>query len=330
MPALRPLLVCALGLLLSPLCQAKWHGDEQGIMGTNVSVTLWLDDDQKGEQAVRAVMDEMRRIDQTYSPFIETSELYRVNQLAPKASAEKPLKISAEMTEILDKSLYYSRLSDGVFDITFASLGRYYDYRKKLKPSEKQQEELLPLINYRFIHLDKEANTVWFEHPGVYIDLGGIAKGYAVDKATEILQNQFGVTRAHVTAGGDSRVIGDKFGRPWLVGIKNPRAETVAVTLPLVNVSLSTSGDYERYFIDQNGERVHHILNPRTGKSAHGINSVTVLGPAGFDTDPLTKIIFISGPEKGLALINRLPGFDAVIITSEGKVLYSQGLQAPE
>jgi thiamine biosynthesis lipoprotein len=177
--------------------------------------------------------------------------------------------------------------------------------------------------------LDTTANTVWFEHPGVFIDLGGIAKGYAVDTASAILQNQFGVEHANITAGGDSRVIGDKFGRPWLVGIKNPRADAVAVTLPLTNVSLSTSGDYERYFIDQNGERVHHILNPRTGKSASGINSVTVLGPAGFDTDPLAKIVFILGPEKGLAIINKLPGFDAVIITNEGKVRYSKGLEPP-
>lgn len=325
---MRPFIIVTL-LLSSIHCTAAWHGDNQDIMGTKVSVALWLEDDKKAEQAVAAVMDEMRRIDQQYSPFIETSELYRVNQLAPKANAKNPLKISAEMTAILDKSLYYSRLSDGVFDITFASLGRYYDYRKKLKPSEKQREELLPLINYRFIHLDTKANTVWFEHPGVYIDLGGIAKGYAVDTATAILQNKFGVEHANITAGGDSRVIGDKFGRPWLVGIKNPRAEAVAITLPLVNVSLSTSGDYERYFIDQNGERVHHILNPRTGKSASGINSVTILGPAGFDTDPLAKIVFILGPEKGLQIINSLPGFDAVIITSEGKVLYSKGLAPP-
>ena len=310
-------------------CQAAWHGDNQDIMGTKVSVVLWLEDDKKAELAVAAVMEEMRRIDQQFSPYIETSELYRVNQLAPKATAKNPLKISAEMTAIIDKSLYYSRLSDGVFDITFASLGRYYDYRKKLKPSEKQREELLPMINYRFIHLDKKNNTVWFEHPGVYIDLGGIAKGYSVDTATAILQKKFGVEHANITAGGDSRVIGDKFGRPWLVGIKNPRAEAVAVTLPLVNVSLSTSGDYERYFIDQNGERVHHILNPRTGKSPSGINSVTILGPAGFDTDPLSKIVFILGAEKGLAIINKLPGFDAVVITAEGKVLYSKGLEPP-
>lgn len=321
-------LFCA-SAFIAAAAQAAWHGDEQAIMGTRVNVALWLEDDEKAEQAVAAVMAEMRRIDQQYSPFIETSELSRVNQLAPKATAEKPLPISAELTRIIDKSLYYSRLSQGAFDITFASLGRYYDYRAKVKPSEQQVEELLPAINYKFIHLDTKANTLWFEHPKVYIDLGGIAKGYSVDRAVEILQG-FGVKHAHVSAGGDSRVLGNKFGKPWMVGIKNPRAkDKVAITLPLEDCAISTSGDYERYFIDSDGQRVHHILNPRTGKSSHGIISVSVIGPHGFDTDPLTKTVFILGPEKGLAIINSLPGFDAVIITEQGKVLYSQGLEPP-
>jgi thiamine biosynthesis lipoprotein len=299
-------------------------------MGTRINVALWLDDAVKAEAAVAAVMAEMRRIDQHFSPYIATSELSRANELAPKATAQNPLPISAELATIIDKSLYYSRLSDGAFDITFASLGRYYDYRAKLKPSEQQLEELLPAINYKFIHLDTKAKTLWFEHPKVYIDFGGIAKGYAVDRAVDILQT-FGVKHAHVSAGGDSRVLGDKFGRPWLVGIKNPRAkDKVAITLPLENCAISTSGDYERYFIDSDGERVHHIINPRTGKSPHGIVSVSVIGPLGFDTDPLTKTVFIMGPEKGLALINSLPGFDAVIITEQGKVHYSKGLEPPE
>ena len=325
---MRILLGIAL-LLASHLGWAKWHGDAQDIMGTKVSVALWLEDDQKAEQAVAAVMAEMRRIDQHFSPYIETSELYRVNQLAPKASAKNPLVISAELAAIIAKANHYSELSDGAFDITFASLGRYYDYRNKLTPSEQQREELLPAINYRLIHLDTQNNRLWFEHPKVYIDLGGIAKGYAVDKAIEIVQG-FGIKHASVTAGGDSRVIGDKLGRPWLVGIKNPRADAVAITLPLADVAVSTSGDYERYFIDDKGERVHHIINPRTGKSTNGVNSVTIIGPLGFDTDPLSTTVFVMGAEKGMALINRLPGFDAVIIRSDGKVSYSEGLRPPE
>lgn len=329
MKRLRPVLACALLLLVSQFTLAKWHGDAQDIMGTNISVTLWLEDDQKAEQAIAAVMAEMRRIDAQFSPYIESSELYRVNQLAPKASAQNPLPISAELAAIIQKANHYSDLSSGAFDLTFASIGRYYDYRNKLSPSEQEREALLPAINYRLIHLDSKHNTLWFEHPKLYIDLGGIAKGYAVDKAIAIVQS-FGVKHASITAGGDSRVIGDRFGRPWLIGIKNPRADAVAITLPLEDVAVSTSGDYERYFIDDKGERVHHIINPRTGKSTNGINSVTIIGPHGFDTDPLSTTVFVLGEEKGLALINNLPGFDAVIINSSGKVSYSKGLMPPE
>src|SRR5690606_42057033 len=121
---------------------ADWHSDGQDIMGTRVSVTLWSKDDAKGRAAVAAVMEEMRRIDAEYSPYIETSQLSRANRLAPAASATKPLKISPELTSLIDKSLYYGRVSGGAFDITFASLGRYYDYRAKLKPSERQAEEI--------------------------------------------------------------------------------------------------------------------------------------------------------------------------------------------
>ena len=322
-----------LGILLG-LCQpvwAGWHGDTQNIMGTVVNVTLWHDDDQKAEEAIAAVMAEMRRIDQQYSPFIPTSELSHVNDLAPKASAKHPLSISPELVSIIQRAEKYSRLSDGAFDITFASLARYYDYRKGLKPTDAQFNELVPQINYQFIHLDPVKNTVYFDHPKVYIDLGGIAKGFAVDKGAEILE-RYGITHANISAGGDSRILGDKLGKPWLVGIRNPRGEdknAVAITLPLENCAISTSGDYERYFIDDKGERIHHIINPKTGKSANGLISVSVIGPRGFDTDPLTKTIFILGAEKGLGIINRLPGFDAVIITDTGKVLYSQGLTPP-
>lgn len=317
--------------LFSLPVMAGWHGDTQNIMGTVINVTLYSEDDAKAEQAIAAVMAEMRRIDQQYSPFIPTSELSRVNELAPKSTAEHPMKISAELVSIIQKANHYSELSGGAFDITFASLARYYDYRKGLKPTDAQFKELVPQINYKFIHLDSKNNTVYFDHPKVYIDLGGIAKGFAVDRGAEILR-KYGITNANLSAGGDSRVIGDKLGKPWLVGIRNPRADdknAVAITLPLENCAISTSGDYERFFIDKDGQRVHHIINPKTGKSPHGIISVSVIGPQGFDTDPLTKTIFIMGPEKGLALIDSLPDFDAVVITESGKVLYSKGLTPP-
>ncbi len=308
----------------------KWHGDEQAIMGTRISVQVWMEDDKKAEAAIAAVMDEMRRVDNEYSPWIETSQLYKLNQVVAKATQKTPVTISPELSFIMDKSFYYSRISEGAFDITFASLARYYDYRAKLKPSEAQRENLLPAINYQHIHLDPKNHRVWFDHDKVYIDLGGIAKGYACDRAIGILK-EFGVKSASVTAGGDTRLLGNKSGKPWMIGIKNPRAEEgVAITLPLEDTAVSTSGDYERYFIDSNGERVHHIINPKTGKSTKGVMSVTILGPNGIDTDALSTTVFVMGAEKGLALINQLPGFDAIIITEQGKVLYSNGLMAPQ
>src|SRR5690606_33574914 len=189
---------------------AAWLSDSQDIMVTRVSVTLWHEQPQAADAAIAAVMKEMRRIDAEFSPFIETSQLSRANRLAPKATEQAPLSISAELTLLIDKSLAYGRLSEGAFDITFASLGRYYDYRARLQPSERQSQDLLPAINYRHVHLDTRAQTLYFGNPHVYLDLGGIAKGYAVDRAMALVR-ELEIEHAHISAGGDSRVLGDRF-----------------------------------------------------------------------------------------------------------------------
>jgi thiamine biosynthesis lipoprotein len=326
---LRRLVSLAL-LVLAPSLAADWHSQQQDIMGTRISINFWLEDGDKAKAAMEAALAEMRRVDEEYSPFKGSSQLSRLNRLAPLASAEQPLAISPELNLLLDRSLHYGRLTQGAFDITFASLGRYYDYRKGKAPDAATRKENLPAINYQWVRLDAEKHQVYFAHPKVYVDLGGIAKGYAVDRVIDLLQRDYGVTQASVSAGGDSRVLGNKQGRPWLVGIKNPRDQkAIAITLPLEDTAISTSGDYERYFVDDQGQRVHHILNPRTGESAQGIASVTILGPHTFDTDALSTSVFVLGVAKGLALIDSLPGFDAIIITSSGQVHYSQGLTPP-
>ena len=301
-------------------------------MGTDISVSLWHEDDVVASTAIDAVMKEMRRIDGTLSPYKSGSELSRVNREA----AKHPQPISPEMLMLVDKSLYFSRVSGGAFDITFASIGQLYDYRKNKKPTEAERKALLEAINYRHLRLDSTARTLRYTHPDIKIDLGGIAKGHAVDNAVKILTS-YGVKHATVSAGGDSRVLGDRRGRPWIIGIKNPRsanlspdADSTVIRMPLENVAVSTSGDYERFFIDEaSGERVHHIINPKTGKSASEVMSVTVLGPLGVDTDPLSTTVFVLGIKKGLALINRLPGFDCVIIDRQGHAHYSEDLMAP-
>lgn len=347
--------------ILPPSSFAEWHSKSQGIMGTEVSVTLWHEDRAQGQSAIKAVMDDMEGINQRLSPYIEKSDLSKINENAATA----PQKLTNELFFLIDKSLFYSRISEGAFDITFASLGWYYDYREGKKPSAEQEKDLRPAINYRWLDLNKNEKTLKFGHPGVRLDLGGIAKGYAVDRAIKKLK-EHGVKHASVSAGGDSRVLGLRNNYPWVVGIKNPRLinidsdrgqkkvsspisktvnnkglsvddvssqrvqEQSVIRLPLTDTAISTSGDYERFFIDKStGERVHHILNPATGKSAKEVVSVTILGEQGADTDPLSTSVFVLGVEVGLSLINRLPGFDAIIIDRFGEVHYSDGLVVP-
>jgi len=319
-----------LGLLLVsalPLpAHAQWFSEQRDIMGTRIDVNLWHDDSTMGLAAVTAVIAEVERLDRLLSPYKPASELHRFNRQAGTGL----ITVSKEFAHLLDKSLYYSRLSEGAFDITFASLGQYYDYRTGQKPTQAQTQAQLTAINYRHVFVDRETLQASMASATMKIDLGGIAKGYAVDRAVAIMRH-YGVAHGSISAGGDSRVLGDKRGKPWVIGIKNPRkAAAVAVMLPLDNVAISTSGDYERYFIDaDSGERIHHILNPRTGESASGVVSVSVLGPQGIDTDPLSTTVFVLGVEKGLALINRLHGVDAIIIDRRGQVFYSDGLQQP-
>jgi FAD:protein FMN transferase len=200
-----------------------------------------------------------------------------------------------------------------------------YDYRAQQRPSAGEITAGLPAVSWRHVEVDLAASTVRYARAGVRIDLGGIAKGYAVDRGIHILE-QHGIRHGTVTAGGDSRILGDRRGRPWLVGIRHPddRARVIA-RIPLVDAALSTSGDYERYF-DEDGTRYHHIINPATGRSAGALRSVTIIGANATLTDGLSTSVFVLGPERGMALVERLGDVDAVLVTSDGRVLYSSGL----
>ena len=302
--------------------QAEWLSREEAIMGTAIRVELWHEDKAAGEAAITAVMDEMHRIDREMSPFKPKSELSRINREA----AAKAVPISREMFDIISRSLEFSKMTGGAFDITFSSVGYLYDYRRRIKPTAQEIAKKLPGIDYRHLQLDRSKQTIKFARAGVRIDLGGIAKGYAVDTSIALLQKR-GIAQALVTAGGDSRVLGDRKGRPWVIGIRDPRRQdkTVAV-IPLVNSAISTSGDYERYF-ETGGVRYHHILNPKTGRSATDVHSVTIIGPDATTTDGLSTSVFVMGPVSGMQLVESIPGIDAVIVDAAGKMHYSSGLQ---
>jgi thiamine biosynthesis lipoprotein len=303
---------------------AEWLQREQAIMGTRCMVELWSDDRAKGDAAIEAVFAEFRRIDALMSTYKPESELSQVNADAARA----PVRISRELYELLATSIEYSKLTRGAFDVTYASVGYLYDYRARVHPDEQAIAAALPGIDYRHIELLPESNSVRFRRPGVRIDLGGIAKGHAVDRGIEVLR-QLGVERAMVNAGGDTRIIGDRLGRPWVVGIRHPDDENrIVLRVPLTDSALSTSGDYERFF-EEDGIRYHHILDPRTGKSASKLRSVTIIAPTATRTDALTKSVFVLGAAEGIAFIDTLEDVDAIAVTPDGKVLYSKGLAPP-
>jgi FAD:protein FMN transferase len=307
------------------LARAEWITRSEAIMGTRCSVELWSEDRAKGEAAITSVFDDMRRIDRLMSTWKEDTEISLVNREA----AKHPVKIAPELFKLLQDSVKYSELTHGAFDITYASVGYLYDFKKGVHPDSKAIKDALPGINWRHMVLDPKKSTVFFQRIGMRIDLGGIAKGHSVDKGIEILQKQ-GITRAMVNAGGDTRIIGDRFGRPWVVGVRDPDHEgKTFLKLPLTDASFSTSGDYERYF-DEDGKRFHHIIDPKTGDSARKCRSVTVISGNATRTDALTKSVFIMGPEEGIAFINTLPDVDAVAVAPDGKVFYSKGLAPPE
>ena len=300
---------------------AGWLRREEAIMGTAINVELWADDAEQGEAAITAVMGEMHRIDQCMSPHKPDSELSRINRDA----AHSALPISAEMTRLLARANDFAQLSGGAFDITYAAVGQLYDYRQRVRPSDAALARARALVGWRHLILDANARTVRFALPGMRIDLGGFAKGHAVDNATALLRER-GIRHAIVSAGGDSRVIGDRRGRPWTIGVRDPRrpGEMVAM-LPLEDVSISTSGDYERYF-DADGVRHHHLIDPATGRSPSSVHSVTILAEDGLTTEALSKCVFVLGVEKGLRLIESQQGVDAVIVDAAGALHYSTGL----
>lgn len=291
-------------------------------MGTRIAVQLWAEDPELARLGIDSVIAEMHRVDHLMSTYKPESQLSQVNAHAH----ERPITVDPDIVDVVAKSFEYSRLSDGLFDVTYASVGHLYDYRAGRHPSDGEIAAALPAVDYRQVEVDRERCTIRFLKPGMRIDLGGFAKGWAVDRGAAILRS-LGIRNAMVTAGGDTRFVGDRLGKPWIVGIRDPRREGAVVTrLPLVDEAVSTSGDYERYF-EQDGVRYHHILVPGTGKSPAAVRSVTIIGPTATHTDGLTKPVFILGVERGMEYLQRVGDVDAVVIDAEGAVYYSPGLE---
>lgn len=301
--------------------RGQWFVRDEAIMGTAIHVELWCGDAVVGHAAADAVIQEMHRIDRAMSPYKPDSELSRVNREA----FATPVPVSHEMFTLLQRAAHFSELSDGAFDITYAAVGQLYDYRAGTLPTRDAIARARQAVGHRQLRLDADARSVRFAREGMRIDLGGFAKGHAVDTSVALLR-EFGIAHAIVSAGGDSRVIGDRRGRPWSVAVRDPRrADAIVAVLPLEDTSISTSGDYERYF-ERDGVRHHHLIDPKTGESPRALRSVTILAADGLTCEALSKSVFVMGLDKGMRWVESLPGVDAIVVDAAGALHVSSGL----
>ncbi len=312
------IILCATPVLSA---QAEWFTEIQNKMGTRVEVQLWHDDADQAGYLLVAAMAEFDRIEAGMSTYLADSQMTRINETA----AHEFVTVGPELIDLIDRALQLSVTTNGAFDITYDSVGQFYDFRAGIHPAQEQITSHLDAINYHFVQLDRETSTIHFARPGVRINLGGIAKGYAVESVIEVLRAA-GVTNALATAGGDTRLLGDHGNGPWIVGIRDPdNREGLVTRLALQDEAISTSGDYERFFIED-GIRYHHILNPTTGQSAGQVRSVTIIGPDATMTDGLSTSVFVLGPEAGLKLIESIDGYETLIVDNDHHVHFSSGV----
>jgi thiamine biosynthesis lipoprotein len=281
-------------------------------------------------EAVRSAFREVVRLEALLSEYVASSAVSRINQAAV-ALPTKAVKVTQEVFNLLHKSLQLNRQTEGGFDITFGPLSGLYRKptkgRKARLPTAIELRRALSLIGTKLVALDYDKNTVRLKRAGMRIGLGGIAKGYTVDSVVAILRAKR-LTGFIVDGGGDLYVSGRHPDRAWRVGIKDPRKpSTYFASLPVQDSAVVTSGDYERYFM-HGGKRYHHILDPRTGRPATGLSSVTIVAPSATLADALATGAFVLGPRRGFALVKKFSKVECLMVTTSGTVLVTPGLRS--
>lgn len=295
-------------------------------MGSEVRITVWAADAAAAHRAFSAAFAEMDRLDALLSIWKPDSDVLRLNAAAGRAA----VPVSRDTIEVLAAAERVSQWTRGKFDITFGALSDVwrFDHDKDGRvPADAEIAARLPLIDHHAVTVDPAAGTAFVSRPGVRVHLGGIGKGYAVDRAVAILRER-GFHNLMVQFGGDLYVGGAPGDAPWRLGINDPRgaAGDSFATLELRDATFSTSGDYERAFV-KDGVRYHHIIDPDTGQPARGARSVTIVAQSAMIADGLSTGVFILGAHAGLALVEQLPDVEAVIVSAENEVLISSGLR---
>lgn len=295
-------------------------------MGSELRLTAWSSDETSALAAFDSVFREFDRLDAMMSVWKEDSDVVRLNA----AAGEHAVHVSPEVVEVLLIARDVSEWTAGTFDVTFGALSDLWKFdhdQDNQVPDERDIRRRLPLVDYRAIEIDRSAGTAFLKRKGMRVHLGGIGKGYAVDRGVTLLR-QKGLRDFMIQAGGDLYVGGRRGDRPWRLGIQDPRgaANTSFATIELSDSTLSTSGDYERFFF-KDGRRYHHILDLRAGAPARGCRSVSLVSDRAVLADAVAKGVFVLGPVDGMALIERLPGIEGVIVGARNELLVSSGLK---
>jgi len=319
------MLVAIMAPILGTSCgqsgKSKPYRETRVIMGTVVEITVLDLPEERARRAVGRALAEMERIDREMGWEERDGGVGRVNA----GAAGGPVAVSRELVQVLEAAVEVASASGGAFDPTIGPLARAWSFDGGgVVPDDSLVEEARSRVGYRNLILDKENSTVGFMVDGMQLDLGGVAKGWAVDVAASVLV-EAGARSAIVDAGGDLRLIGGKGeGVPWKIGVQDPRDPgALLLTLDLAGTAVATSGDYERFF-ERDGVRYHHVLDPATGRPAPGCRSVTVVAPTAQEADACATAAFVLGPERGLAFLRSRPGVRGLIVGADGALRWSR------
>ena len=294
-------------------------------MGSRFDITVVAKDPVEGDVYIDMAISEITRIEKLISSWDENSQTSEIN----RNSGIKPVKVDPELFDLIQRGIGISKLTDGAFDISYASMDKIwkFDGSMTVMPSEDSIKASVAKVGYHNIILDKENHTVFLKLEGMKIGFGAIGKGYAADRAKELLKSK-GVVAGIINASGDMNTWGKQpDGKEWKVAITNPMDKNkVFALLPITNGAVVTSGNYEKY-VTFNDVRYTHIIDPRSGYPATGIISVTVFAPKAELADALATSVFVMGIEVGLNRIEQLPQVECIIIDDKGMVITSKNIE---
>ncbi len=294
-------------------------------MGSRFDITVVASNKKEGDKHIDTAITEITRIENLISSWDANSQTSLINNNA----GIKPVKVDTELYDLIERSLAISKLTNGAFDITYASMDKIWKYNGSLKkmPSKEEILRSVTKVGHHNIILNKENQTVFLKLEGMKIGFGAIGKGYAADKAKIVLINN-GVKSGIINASGDLNAWGKQAnGKDWMVAITNPLNKEKAFSwLPVNNAAVVTSGNYEK-FVKFEGVRYSHIIDPRTGYPSTGIISVTILSTSAEFADAISTSIFVMGVDTGLDFINQLKGVECIIVDESNKVITSENIK---